>query len=155
MDDSGRVYDELLVLHVRPGDRAALAIDVVQDSWIGIIRGISRLNDPAKFPAWAFGILRRRAASAVMATAGRRARQGEGDIEAAPDGGGEPGEALAIAQAFARLNTDQRVAASLFFVERLTLEEIALATDAPVGTVKSRIFHARKILKNALSGDMT
>lgn len=58
---------------------------------------------------------------------------------------------VAIAQAFARLPADQRFAAHLFFVEGLTLAEIAVAADIPIGTAKSRIFHARRQLKAALS----
>ena len=57
-----------------------------------------------------------------------------------------------IVQAFARLPQDQRVAATLFFVEQLKIDEIAAATGAPVGTVKSRLFAARKSLKSALEG---
>lgn len=177
MAQSGRVYDELLVLHVQAGDRRALerlaarwqprllrsarrftgqdeaAREAVQESWLGIVSGIGRLRDPALFPAWAFAILRRRCAERVRALAAARARSGllaeANEPSAAPRG--EDG--LAIAQAFARLPEEQRVAATLFFVEQLTLEEISAATASPLGTVKSRIFAARKILKKALEGD--
>jgi RNA polymerase sigma-70 factor (ECF subfamily) len=42
------------------GDSEA-AWDVTQESWLGIIRGISRLNDPAKFRAWAYQIVTNKA----------------------------------------------------------------------------------------------
>ncbi|MBO9576048.1 MAG: sigma-70 family RNA polymerase sigma factor [Sphingobium sp.] len=177
MEQSGRVYDELLVLHVQAGDARALerlaarwqprllrsarrftghdeaAREAVQESWIGIVRGIGRLRDPARFPAWAFAVLRRRCAERVRVLAADRTHAGD------LDAGDEPGEAprgedgLAIAQAFARLPEEQRVAATLFFVEQLKLDEIAEATGSPLGTVKSRIFAARKSLKQALQGD--
>ncbi|MHC4356893.1 MAG: RNA polymerase sigma factor, partial [Planctomycetota bacterium] len=38
------------------GDTEA-AWDITQDSWLGIIRGISRLNDPARFRSWAYRIV--------------------------------------------------------------------------------------------------
>jgi len=60
-------------------------------------------------------------------------------------------ERAAIAQAFASLAPDQRVAAHLHFVEGLTLHEIAEVQQIPEGTAKSRIFHARRKLKAALT----
>lgn len=174
MSDSGRIFDELLVLSVQSGDRKALerlaarwqprllrsarrftgdeemAWDAVQDSWLGIARGISRLRDPAKFPGWAFAILRRRCAERVNARAAHRSRSDALDERNEPAANARGEDRAAIAQAFARLPEEQRVAATLFFVEQLKLDEIAVATDAPLGTVKSRIFAARKSLKAVL-----
>ena len=45
----------------------------------------------------------------------------------------------------------QRFAAHLFFVEGLTLAEIAEVQSIPEGTAKSRLFHARRKLKAALT----
>lgn len=174
MSDSGRIFDELLVLSVQSGDRKALerlaarwqprllrsarrftgdeemAMDAVQQSWIGIVRGIGQLNDPAKFPGWAFAILRRRCAERVNARAAHRSRSDALDARNEPTANARGEDRAAIAQAFSRLPEEQRVAATLFFIEHLKLDEIAVATDAPLGTVKSRIFAARKSLKEAL-----
>jgi len=177
MQDQARIYDELLVLHVQAGDVRALTLlarrwhprllrtarrltgdgetarELAQASWLGILRGISGLRDPALFPAWAFGILRRQAASAIGETIRSRERSAPlGEVAALADGDSAD-DRIAIADAFASLSPDHRLAASLFFVERLTLAEIAQATGAPVGTVKSRIFHARQSLKRQLSGE--
>jgi len=59
---------------------------------------------------------------------------------------------MGLNAAFASLPDDQRIAATLFFGEGLTLTDISDATCAPLGTVKSRLFHARQKLKAALSG---
>ena len=53
----------------------------------------------------------------------------------------------------AALPAEHRFAAHLFFIEGLTLAEIADAQGVPLGTAKSRLFHARRQLKAALSGD--
>ena len=179
MTDSGRIYDELLVLSVRAGDRAALerlaarwqprllrtarrmlgdpelARESVQDSWIGIVSGIGRLTDARRFPAWAFAILHRRCADRIGREVRRRERSGEAGPGDEPrlESGAE--ERVAIAHAFAALPPEQRVTATLFFVEQLTLGEIAEATGSPLGTVKSRLFTARKSLKEHLKGDLT
>jgi RNA polymerase sigma factor (sigma-70 family) len=170
----GQLFDELLVTLVQAGDRTAaerlaarwqvrllrtarrllqddeLAPGAAQEAWIAILRGIGSLRDPALFAPWAFGILRRKCIDAIRKAGRDRsalAPEAEGSTPAAQ------GEALAIRQAFAALPEEQRFAAQLFFVEGLTLAEIAEAQDVPVGTAKSRLFHARRQLKAALSGD--
>ncbi|MEE2690691.1 MAG: sigma-70 family RNA polymerase sigma factor [Pseudomonadota bacterium] len=174
---SGRVFDELLVTLARTGDRAAgdrlaarwqprlirtarrllrddeLAREAVQEAWAGICRGWFALDDPAKFPAWAFGVLHRKCADRLRAEVRRRGRDAplDGETLAAPSGDADM--AISIDQALAALSPDHRAAAVLFFGEGLSLAEIAAATGAPVGTAKSRLFHARRQLKAALSGD--
>ena len=55
-----------------------------------------------------------------------------------------------IAEAMARLPTDYRVVATLYFMEDLTYEEIAHSLECPVGTVRSRLHRGRKMLQKAL-----
>lgn len=55
-----------------------------------------------------------------------------------------------IAAAMARLPTDYRIVATLYFMEDLTYEEIAHALECPVGTVRSRLHRSRKMLQKAL-----
>lgn len=55
-----------------------------------------------------------------------------------------------------RLTWDQRVIVELVYAGGHSLEEAAAITQAPVGTLKSRLFHARLKLRNllpALAGD--
>ena len=82
-----------------------------------------------------------------------RTRRGESEDEPALPAAAD--DALAIRQAFSALPGDQRLAAQLFFVEGLTLAEIAEVQEVPLGTAKTRLFHARRKLKAALSGDET
>jgi RNA polymerase sigma factor (sigma-70 family) len=175
-DAVGAAYDELLVTLVIAGDRRAgerlarrwhprllrtarrlvgaeLAPGAVQDCWVSILRGIGRLRDPARFAPWAFGIVRRRCADAIRLQSAARSRDGGEPDQAQAQPAALPDEALAIARAMADLPPDQRLAAQLFFVEGLTLAEIAEVQQVPEGTAKSRLFHARRRLKAALSGD--
>jgi len=175
LTDSGAAFDELLVTLVQAGDRRAaehlarrwqprllrtarrvlgaeLAPGAVQECWVSIFRAIGGLRNPARFAPWAFGILRRRCVDAMRRQSTARHRYGgePGDTTATT---AMPDEALAIAGAMAALPPDQRLAAQLFFVEGLTLAEIAEVQQVPEGTAKSRLFHARRRLKAALSGD--
>ncbi|WP_324262512.1 RNA polymerase sigma factor [Altererythrobacter sp. H2] len=145
-----RWHPRLLRTARRHTGSSELAASAVQDCWLAIWRGLPGLRDPGHFAPWAFGILRRRCADQVTALARERSRcseTGGQSAEAAPD------DRIAIIQAFATLSPVHRLAAHLFFVEGLSLAEIALVQEVPEGTVKSRLFHARRQLKAALSGD--
>ena len=175
--ETDRVYDELLVTlacsgNRQAGDRLALrwqprllrtarrllrddeqARDAVQEAWTSICRGWLTLRDPARFPAWAFGILHRKCTDTVRKISRDRSRTTP--ITAANEPSLAPrGETLtSLDQAFAALSPAHREVATLYFGEGLTLSEIASVTHVPTGTVKSRIFHARQQLKAALTGE--
>ena len=176
MPGAGRLFDELLVTMAQAGERRAgerlaarwqprllrtarrllrdddQARAAVQESWVAIWRGLGGLQDPARFPPWAFAILHRRCADAIRGAQRHRDRLGEAEAE--PEAhDGPPGEALAIRQAFALLPPDQRLAAQLYFVEGFSLAEIAEAQGVAEGTAKSRLFHARRKLRAALEGE--
>lgn len=175
--EADRVYDELLVTLVRAGDARAgerlvarwqprlirtarrllrdpeQAREAVQEAWTGICRGWLTLSDPAKFPAWAFGILHRKCADRIKFEQTQRTRTAPLDQVPEPAQSESSELRFQIDQALGLLSPDHRAAAILFFGEGLTLSEIASATGVPVGTAKSRIFHARKHLKSILEGE--
>jgi RNA polymerase sigma-70 factor (ECF subfamily) len=112
------------------------------------MRGLRRLDDPARFGAWIYAIAGRKCADAL-----RRKYRGASlaealhvDAPSAPD----PDAKLDVAAALKRLPTEQRVAVSLFFGEDMSIADIAAATGVPPGTVKSRLFAARRALRAAL-----
>lgn len=134
----------------RYGMEDEAALDLAQECWLAIFKGLARLRDPAKFRAYAFAVLHRRGSDHIRKSL--RERDAITEIEAEINGAPETvTERAAIAQAFASLSPDQRLAAHLHFVEGLTLLEIATVQQIPEGTAKSRIFHARRKLKAALT----
>lgn len=128
------------------------ARDVVQETWVGAIRGLRGLRDPAQFPAWIYGIATRKCADAIRTTMRRRrldaysAVGNEGPREAAV--GVE--HQIDLATGIRQLPPKQRAVVHLFYGEDLTVEEIASALGIPAGTVKSRLHHAREALKRNL-----
>lgn len=179
---AARIFDEYLAAAARAGDRDAfgrlaarwqprllahawrltgepeLARDVVQDAWADIVRGLSRLDDATLFPAWACRIVSRRAADAIRKRA-RGRRLGAALAADAPDTDHSPSmmeaaaDAAPLSKALAGLPADQRAAVALFYIEDFSVAEIAAATGAPAGTVKTRLMHARAKLRAALKGD--
>ncbi|MEM9312145.1 MAG: RNA polymerase sigma factor [Pseudomonadota bacterium] len=172
---SEAVFDELLVMMAQQGDnraferlhqrwhqrlgRAALrytgsadtARDLSQDCWLAIWKGLGRLRDPKRFRSYAFGVLHRRGADHLRGTMQARARIAPEDTAPEPSEPARQSDGSALNQAFALLPPDQRLAAHLHFVEGLTLSEIAEAQSIPAGTAKTRLFHARRKLKAALT----
>lgn len=57
-----------------------------------------------------------------------------------------------LLDALAKLPPAYREAFLLFEVQELTIEEIAEVTGDPIGTIKSRLHHARQKLRTLLSG---
>lgn len=173
------VASELLVLHCQAGDERALAAlyehwgprlarhaarltgrqdavaDVCQDAWLAIARGIGRLDDPARFPAWAYRIVSRRCADwvrqRVRARSSTTALDGEhaAPAEDLPDAD----EISRLRHAMRRLPPDQQAVLALHYGEGLGVRDIAVALAVPIGTVKSRLHHARRTLSDALERD--
>ena len=176
-----RIFDEYLASAARAGDRNAfsrlaerwqskflahawrltgdteLARDVVQDAWGDIVRGLKHLDDAAAFPAWSFRIVTRRAADSIRkAQRGRRlndavANEHKGRIQSTEEME-QSADAPAIHRAMASLPADQRAAVALFYLQDLSVAEIAAALSVPAGTVKTRLMHARRKLRAALEG---
>jgi RNA polymerase sigma-70 factor (ECF subfamily) len=177
--DAGRVLDELLVVTARAGSRRAFtqivgrwtprlrrhaerllfnadqAGDAVQDAWLHIARNLSRLDDPARFPGWAYAIVTRRCVDAMRRGSRDRRLAAEAASEALTartNMDGDLSRHLDLTAAIRRLPVDQRLLVSLYYGEGLSVEEIATAHGLPGGTVKSRLHTARQVLKTILEG---
>jgi RNA polymerase sigma-70 factor (ECF subfamily) len=59
-----------------------------------------------------------------------------------------------VRQAIGELSIDQRVVVVLYYLNGMSLQDIAEILDLPVGTVKSRLYYARENLRNALGPNM-
>jgi RNA polymerase sigma-70 factor (ECF subfamily) len=181
-DDKECLFDAYLAAAARAGDRRALsqlaerwqpkflghawrltgeadlAADMAQEAWIEIMRGIARLDDAAAFPAWAMRIVTRRCAKAIR----RRQRRRAGDAALArepgtgvqaPDRAEARADLAPLRRAMAGLPAAQRAALGLFYLEEMSVAEIAVALEVPPGTVKTRLMHARNKLRAELEGE--
>jgi RNA polymerase sigma factor (sigma-70 family) len=128
------------------------AADTVQDVWLRVLRAMPRLRDPARLRAWLFGIARH----AVLDRLRRRYAEPEplsvDDVEvAAPDPRDDLVEELDVLHdELARMPFTEREVLVLFYLHELTLGQLAEVLAVPVGTVKSRLFRARQMLRRTL-----
>ncbi|MCB1390076.1 MAG: sigma-70 family RNA polymerase sigma factor [Rhodobacteraceae bacterium] len=136
-------------------DDAETARDIAQDAWIAIARSLPTLRDETAFLAFALRIVTRAAARDL----GRKRRRRVADAgfgEAQPDHVAAPDDGAAapdLQAAIAALPLPQRVALALFYLDGLSVAEVAHALDVPPGTVKTRLMHARARLRARLEGD--
>ncbi|MGE0435314.1 MAG: RNA polymerase sigma factor [Planctomycetota bacterium] len=158
-----RWHDRLWHHARRLTNRADAASDVSQESWLAIARGIGRLDDVAAFRGWALRIVTHKAADWIRRE--QRQRRLRAEVAAAtPDPATHthahthdttpPGGGAGLQAALGALSAGHRAVVSLFYVENLPVEEIATILDVPAGTVKSRLFHARRLLRDALERRM-
>ena len=140
------------------------AMDVVQESFIKCFRSVSRFEGKSKLSTWFRRIVTNTALDHLRARRHRRERDGHEALDAVaqersadktprPEEAAEANELDAmLKQAIARLPEAQRQVLTLFAHGGLTYAEIAEELDIPVGTVMSRLHHARRQLREALAG---
>jgi RNA polymerase sigma-70 factor (ECF subfamily) len=59
-------------------------------------------------------------------------------------------ESRLVHEELARLPVVERDVLALFYLQELSLDELSQVLDIPVGTVKSRLFRARRLLRARL-----
>jgi len=135
--------------------RPEAARDAVQETWIAAIRGLNRLDDVSRFPAWIYSIAHRKCVDGIRFSQRHRrliedlATESAVASEASESCFG-PHEAPDIATAISKLGSEQREVVHLFYGEDLSVDDIATILGVPAGTVKSRLHHARELLRNHL-----
>ncbi len=131
------------------------ADELVQDIWLRVLQGIGRLKDPGKFRPWLFGIAHRCLMDELRSRYARSIDDGTDPDQLAADNPDPDRDLLAheLECGMARLPAGDRDVLSLFYLEELSLTETALVLAVPVGTVKSRLFRARQMLRQQLTGN--
>ncbi|MEE4212521.1 MAG: sigma-70 family RNA polymerase sigma factor [Parvularcula sp.] len=151
-----RRWQKKLIAHAwRLTDDREAAQDAVQTGWSDIVRGLPRLQDEQAFPAWAYRIVSRACAKQIDRKVQRRKIIEALASEASPEPqSAETGvDGQRLRQAVRALPPEQRAAVALFHFEELSVAEVAVALDVPMGTVKTRLMHARRKLRAAMEGE--
>jgi RNA polymerase sigma-70 factor (ECF subfamily) len=130
------------------------ALDVLQDVWLRVIRGVRRLKDPGSLKPWLYAITHGVAIDHIRRDY-RRDKAEQGQVEDAfnidePCFGEEDG--IAIRDALSRLGVKHREVLVLHFLQDLSILEIAHVVGCSEGTVKLRIHYAKRQLKQILEG---
>ena len=173
------MQDEILVKRLQKGDRAAFdelytryrddalrtaslitgsradGEDVVQEAFVQCYQRIGQLRDPTRFKSWLWTLLTR----AAWKYCRRRGR--EEPVAEFFDDGAKAGESALGAvlrteqnrelfQAVQALEQKQRTVVVLYYYNDMAVRDIARVLECREGTVKSRLFAARRNLQKAM-----
>ncbi|MFC4589639.1 RNA polymerase sigma factor [Sphaerisporangium corydalis] len=147
-----------LAARLRVALPAADVEDVLQETFLAVWRGAAGYRPEGSGGGWLWGIARRQAAAWLR-------RRGRGDdLVAALARAGPPSLADPVEAVLSRSELDDAVAAlgpaggperevwRLLYVEDRPVAEVAELTGVPAGTVKSRAYRVRRLLRKALPG---
>jgi RNA polymerase sigma-70 factor (ECF subfamily) len=130
-------------------------LDVLQEVWIKVFRGIRNLRDPGSLRSWLYSI-----AHGIAVDRVRRNHSREHVEQAQLDDFQEVGEpsfagedADAIHRALGEIADKHREVLVLHFLEDMSMAEIATVVGVSEGTVKSRIYYAKRAMKEILRGE--
>jgi len=147
-------YERRLLFFLRRfAPDAARALDLLQEVWLEAFRKLPVLRSPEAFRVWLYRIAHDRGVTHVR----RDRREDEALAETDP-----PGDVLdsheferaeiahLVREALDELPPGQRTVLTLRFLEEMNLEDLSGVLGVPVGTVKSRLHHAKLALRERL-----
>ena len=138
------------------------ALDLAQEAFYRVYKTLDRFREGERFAPWYFRILRNACLNFLEKRRRRRsfsihATDPDGQDYPLPDGALGPAAAaelneaqLQFWKATEQLSTKHREIILLRHFEELDYASIAEVLEIPIGTVMSRLFHARQKLKEAL-----
>lgn len=137
-------WQKRLWLHAyRLTDNVQAAWDVTQQSWLGIIKGLNRLEDPANFKAWVYKITTNKAADWYK----KNKAVSYAPCELLETIECKEQKEIGIKELLDKLDIKKKIVLSLYYFEQLSISEISNALNIPAGTIKSRLAAARNELK--------
>ena len=148
-----RLYGLCRVLCPHPFD----ADDLYQATWLRVLKHLDRYDPSRAFEPWLAKIcvnthrsaLRRLARSPLLDFASGQDKDRLLDSIPAPEGK----DYLPLYEAVGKLPDKLRQAVALFYFQGMDLAAAAQTLGIPVGTMKSRLNKARKLLKEALADE--
>ena len=176
MTEKEAIYYELLVLRCQQGHKSAFeelikkweqrlfyyihrliedeqeAWSVLQEIWVKVLQNIKTLREPRKLPVWLYSIARKTAISHLRKKYSRQTLLKGENIPGIKDYDSQYtfDNAEQVHYGLGQISLHHRDILTLFFLQDLSLEEIAQILQISVGTIKSRLYYAKKALKNVL-----
>jgi RNA polymerase sigma-70 factor, ECF subfamily len=146
-------YRRLMRFLFRITRRADLVEEVLNDAMLVVWQKADSFHGDSRVSTWIFGIAYRKALKALERAG--RSRVLVGDMELpnipAPDSPIEEMELQDwLSNGLEQLSSEQRMVVESVYYLGLSYNDIAAIAGCPIGTVKTRMFHARRRLKDLL-----
>ena len=128
------------------------AADILQEVWLVVFRKIGTLANPAAFRAWLYSIARNKAYKAAVKKSNWIAFQEDMELAEADNDKDTftPEDAENIHICLSKIPPQHREVLLLRFMEDMSYEEIARIINSSLGTVRSRLFYAKRSLKRTM-----
>jgi len=156
-------YRRLFAYLLKVTRRAELVEELVNDVMFAVWTGAGRFDGRSRVSTWIFGIAYHKALKALARNASplngpaRQAPEEDGREPELAAPGDEPESlitrrelATTLGKALGSLSPEQRAVVELTYYYELSYQEISDIVGCPVNTVKTRMFHARRRLKELL-----
>jgi RNA polymerase sigma-70 factor (ECF subfamily) len=127
------------------------ALDADQEAFIDAFQALDQIDLSRRFYPWFYVILRNRCYKLAH---GRKKREMSSSDEMeilAPATSIRPEESMLLEQAMLELQTEDRELITLRHLDGLSYQELAERLEVSQGTIMSRLYHARKKLRDRLA----
>lgn len=130
--------------------------DLIQKTFLGCIESRGSFRGESSFRAFIFGVARNVLGKHWRAKA-RDRLEFDGDEVSVHELGASPSSAYArdqeqlmLLDALRRIPLEYQIVLELHYWEEMRVDDIAIVLEVPPGTVKSRLFRARRMLRHAI-----
>jgi len=146
-------YRRLMRFLFRITRRADLVEEVLNDAMMVVWQKADSFHGDSRVSTWIFGIAYRKALKALERAGRSRVLVGDSELPQipAPDNPIEEAEMQDwLSNGLEQLSSEQRMVVESVYYLGLSYNDIADIAGCPIGTVKTRMFHARRRLKDLL-----
>jgi len=147
----------MLALIRRLVDDEHLRQDILQETLLSAWAGLPRLRDPSRVRQWLIAVARNRCRDLLKSARRREQTSNHEQMEVHLARLGrvvrEPAGEAEVTELIEQVNDVQRTAARMFYIDGLSVREIAQRMCLSQGTVKTRLFHARRSLRRLIEPD--
>jgi RNA polymerase sigma-70 factor (ECF subfamily) len=135
---------------------SSLAEDIVSEVFIDVWRGAQGFKAKSQVSTWMLAIARNKALSALRCRSYERLDEDAAMAIADPAGDAETtvdqrDRSAVVRQCLSQLSTLHREVLDLVYYHEKSVDEVAEIVGAPVNTVKTRMFYARKRMHTLLA----
>ena len=161
LEELVRRWERPLLFYVRrllPAEQDALP--VMQEVWVKVLSGLATLRDPGRLAPWLYALARhtlmdhlrdRYTREQLLAPSHPdQPHDATANEPAVDDDMGWYVAAEEVHYGLSKVSVVDREVLTLYFLDDLSVDDIATVLRIPPGTVKSRLFYARKALRDVL-----
>lgn len=158
INGDARAFEELLVLEEKMLYYKALsyvgkkedALDVIQETSCKAFLSIGQLRNPAYFSTWLFRILIRECYRLLKKREQNIPYEENELLKRLERKQNKEIESFHLSEALSKLNSSYQTSIILFYYHDLSIQDISEVMEKPVGTIKTYLRRAKKLLKSEL-----